>query len=104
VVQYLGVLRGTGDLICGDEAFGAASYELDGFVNRPGEVIASGELRMEAAALNSAFGRRDLQLRTEDGRLLQIRFSAKRLAPTSSVAHIDAAGDLPPANKWKPKR
>ena len=104
MVQYLGVLRGTGTLASGAEAFGAARYELDGFVNRPGEVIASGEIQMDPAALNSAFGRRDLQLVTEDGRVLQIRFSAKRLAPTSSVAHIDAAGDLPPAKKWKPKR
>lgn len=101
MMQYLGVLRGTGSLACGEESMGAVAYDLDGFLTRPGEVIASGEVRMDAASLNAAFGRRDVSLRTEDGRVLTIRFSGKRLNPESSAAHVDAAGDLPPPKKWK---
>ena len=43
--------------------------------------------------LNQAFGRRDLQLRTDDGRILDVRFSGKRLDPSGGAAHADIAGD-----------
>src|SRR5204862_6776370 len=48
MMKFLGRLRGNGTLVCGDEQIGAADYDLDGFMTRPGEVVASGELRMSA--------------------------------------------------------
>jgi hypothetical protein len=58
-------------------------------------VTGSGEIRLAAAALESVFGRDDVQLLTDDGRLLDLRFSEKELLAASDVAHVDVTGDLP---------
>jgi hypothetical protein len=101
MMQYLGALRGSGTLSCGDKPMGPATFEFDGYLTRPGEVVASGELRMTPDALNQVFGRRDIHLRTDDGRVLSIRFSGKRLSRESDAAHVDVGGDLPSAKQWK---
>jgi hypothetical protein len=100
-MQYLGVMRGGGMLAGGDEPIGRAEYDIDGFINKPGEVVGSGEIRMSSEALNHAFGRLDLRLTTDDGRVLSVRFSGKRGDPASEAAHADFTGDLPPAAKWR---
>ena len=66
-MQYLGVMRGSGMLACGEEQMGRADYDIDGFLVRPGEVMGSGEIRMSPADLDHAFGRTSLQLTTDDG-------------------------------------
>ena len=88
-MQYLGVMRGSGVLTCGEEQMGRADYDIDGFLTRPGEVVGSGEIRMSPEALNNAFGRQGLQLTTDDGRVLEVRFSGKRNDPASEAAHAD---------------
>ncbi len=100
-MQYLGALRGAGTLVSGAEALGRVDYELDAYLMRPGEVVASGEVRMDPEGLNEAFGRRDLSLQTDDGYTLGLRFSGKHLKPTSNVAHADIHGGLPDAKKWR---
>jgi hypothetical protein len=99
-MQYLGPLRGAGTLSCGEEAFGGATFELDGYMMKPGQVVASGELRMAADALNNAFGRRELRLTTEEGYILHLRFSGRRANTSSQIAHIDVTEGLPPVKKW----
>ncbi len=99
-MKYLGVLRGSGTVISADEELGAATFEIDGYIQRPGEVVASGELRMAPQDLARAFERRHLRLRTSDGRELTVRFSARKLAAASTSAHADFGGDLPPAAAW----
>jgi hypothetical protein len=47
------------------------------------------------------FGRRDVQLVTDDGRRLTLRFSERQLAAASDSAHVDVAGDLPAASEWR---
>src|SRR5258708_33077038 len=74
---------------------GRADYDIDGFLPRPGEVVGSGEIRMSPEALNNAFGRQALRLTTDDGRVLEVRFSGKRLDPASDAAHADITGQLP---------
>ena len=102
MMQYLGALRGAGLLVdAGGAPLGRADYELDAYLMRPGEVVASGEIRMAAEALNAAFGRRDLSLRTDDGRTLGVRFSGKRLSTTTDAAHADIRGGLPDARAWR---
>ncbi|WP_155856274.1 MULTISPECIES: hypothetical protein [unclassified Acidiphilium] len=45
------------------------------------------------------------RLRTVEGRLLQLRFSEKSLAPScDGAAHVDVAGDLPAAAEWRADR
>jgi len=101
-MQYLGALRGAGLLVDADGvALGRADYELDAYLMRPGEVTASGEIRMTAKVLNAAFCLRGLNLQTDDGRTLGVRFSGKRLNPSSDVAHADVQGGLPDAKAWR---
>jgi hypothetical protein len=99
-MRYLGALRGTGVLCSESGALGRVAYEFDGYLMRPGEVVASGEIRMDPTALNDAFGRRDLSLRTDDGRTLGVRFSGKRTSAMSDVAHADVRGGLPEVSEW----
>lgn len=47
------------------------------------------------------FGRKDVRLQTDDGRLLRPRFSEKRLQSESGAAHVDVVDGLPPAAEWR---
>ena len=100
-MRHLGVLRGSGMVEGSGQPLGRADYEFDGYLVQPGEVVASGEVRMAADALTNAFGRNDLSLRTDDGRVLSLRFSGKRLATASDVAHADVRGGLPDPKDWR---
>ena len=100
-MRYLGVMRGKGSLACKGEPLGSVEYEIEGFLTRPGEIVGSGELRMAPPDLNNAFGRRDLQLTTDQGRVLEVRFSGKRSDAASAAAHADIGGDLPPVDEWR---
>ncbi|MEX0954051.1 MAG: hypothetical protein WDZ83_02430 [Rhizobiaceae bacterium] len=100
-MQYLGGIHGTGTLKCKDETLMRADYDFDGFVRKPGEVIGSGEIRMAPDTLRQVFGRKDLQLLTDDGRLLNIHFSEMQLPTASNSAHVDVTGDLPPQSGWR---
>jgi hypothetical protein len=100
-MRYLGVMRGGGSLACGAEPLGRVEYEIEGFLTRPGEVVGSGEIRMAPAELDNAFGRRDLRLTTDEGRVLELRFSGRRSDAGSAAAHADIGGDLPPPSQWR---
>jgi hypothetical protein len=95
-MQYLGGIHGAGVLKRGSKTLARADYDFDSFLRKPGEVIGSGEIRMPADALQQVFGLEDLQLLTDDGRLLSLRFSEKHMPATSDAAHVDVTGDLPP--------
>ena len=80
---------------------GRAEYEIEGFQTRVGEVVGSGEIRMAAAQLDQAFGRKDLRLTTDEGRVLEVRFSGRRNDSATTAAHADIGGDLPTADQWR---
>lgn len=103
-MRHLGVLRGNGVLESNGHAMGEASYEFDGYLVKQGEIVGSGEIEMDAAILNDAFGRNDLTLRTEDGRVLSLRFSGKLPAPGKRVAHADVRNGLPSEKEWRRSR
>ncbi len=100
-MKYLGVLRGSGLLSTPEEQLGRAEYEIDGYLLKPGEVVASGEIRMTPEDLLRAFGQPNLRLQTDDGRGFSIRFSGKKLSPASTAAHADFTGDLPIESAWR---
>jgi hypothetical protein len=100
-MHFLGGLRGAGTVTCGDETLARADYDFDGFLTKPGQITASGEIRMSPEALRDLIGRKNLKLLTDDGRLLSLRFSEKQLRSASDAAHVDVAGDLPPASEWR---
>lgn len=100
-IQFLGRLTGAGTLACDGEAMGHATFEIDGFRTRTGEVVGSGEIRMSPAELDRAFGRTNLTLTTDEGRVLAVRFSGKRHNASENAAHADITGDLPAAKHWR---
>ena len=104
-MRYLGGISGEGLLKCEGKEIARVSYELDGFYTTSNGVTRSGELRISADALKSVFGRRDVQLVTDDGRVFDLTFSDKELRPTTDIVHVDATDDeavpAPNARKWR---
>lgn len=90
--------------MCGGSEITRAFYDFDGFLQPKIGVTSCGEIRLAATALKDVFGRTDVQLRTDDGRLLALRFSDKKLAPAESArasAHVDVTGELPVLQDWR---
>lgn len=67
VMRYLGRISGYGALQCNGEHIARASYGFDGFVTKPLAVTCCGEIQLSAAILKDVFGRRDVQLLTDEG-------------------------------------
>jgi hypothetical protein len=99
-MRYLGELRGSGLVMCDGKAVARVSYDFDCFLQPKTGVMSSGEIRLAATILKDVFGRRDVQLRTDDGRLLDLRFSEKKLLSTAESAHVDVTGELPTPQEW----
>lgn len=100
-LRYLGRLSGRGDIIHTGKKVASAAFELDGYYRAAAGVSGCGEIRLRAETLKSLFGRRDLQLMTEQGQVFDILFSDAMLPEESCVAHIDLTGMLDPAD-WRP--
>ena len=94
VVGYLGRIAGAGSVTMGGETVARASYDFDGFAAPDGGVVGSGELNLAPSDLEAVFGRLGVQLLTDDGRLLDLKFSEKELRPETDAAHVDVSGDL----------
>jgi hypothetical protein len=94
-LHYLGGISGRGILTCKGRKIGRAFYDFDGFFRQPVGVTSCGEIQLASPVLREVFGRRDLQLLTDDGRRLDLTFSEKKLPPSSDVAHVDVTGELP---------
>jgi hypothetical protein len=71
-----------------------ASYDLEGYIGRRGALVGSGEIETPPTVLESIFAVRGLQLRTDDGRLLDLKFSGKELPSATGVAQVEVSGDL----------
>jgi hypothetical protein len=102
-MHYLGGISGNGVLMCDGKEVARASYDFDGYLRPPTGVVSSGEIRLSASALKDVFGRGGVQIRTDDGRLLDLRFSEKKFDSAAGAAHVDVTGDLPPASaqNWR---
>jgi hypothetical protein len=99
-LRYLGGLSGRGDIIQNGEKIAPASFDLDGYYREAAGVSGCGEIRLRAEVLKSVFGRRDLQLLTEQGQVFDISFSDSTLRAASGVAHIDVSGKMDP-DDWR---
>ncbi len=98
-MQYLGGIRGGGTITCDGEMFARADYDFDGFLLKPGQATGSGEIRTSPETLQKIFGRKDLQLLTDDGRIFNLRFSEKNMPSASNAAHVDITGELPTGSR-----
>ena len=94
-MRYIGRLAGTGVLRCDGQEIAPTTYDFDCFSAKPAGVTRSGEIRLAALALKNVFGRKGVQLLTDDGRLLDLRFSEKVLLAASEVAHVEVTGESP---------
>jgi hypothetical protein len=100
-MRYLGALRGAGVLKSGDDATDVpVNYDFDGFLRKNDQVASCGEIRMSPAAMKDVFGHRDLRLLTEDGRVLRLSFSERKLSAAGDAASVDVTGELPGASDW----
>ncbi len=93
--RYLGRIAGAGCVRIDGETVGRADYEFDGFAAPLGGAMGSGEITLASSDLEAVFGRLGVQLLTDDGRLLDLKFSEKTLPPATDTAHVDVSGDLP---------
>jgi hypothetical protein len=101
-MRYLGRISGNGMIQCSGTDVARASYSFDGYAKRPAGVSSCGEIRLPHPVLKAVFGRVDVQLLTDEGRLLDLRFSDKALRAATEVAHVDVTGDLPPTPQdWR---
>jgi hypothetical protein len=100
-MQYLGGISGNGVLVLDGKDVATAYYDFDGFLRPSKELVSCGEIRLAARALKEVFGRANLQIRTDDGRLLTLKFSEKTLNSAADAASVDVSGDLPPAPHWR---
>ncbi len=94
-MRYLGRMSGNGVLKCAGQDIARAAFDIEGYLKKPAGVTGSGEIRLACTVLKDVFGRKDVQLLTDDGRLLDLRFSDKKLTATSEIAHVDVTGELP---------
>jgi hypothetical protein len=94
-MQYLGRIAGSGQLMRDGETVARASYDFEGFMRPRGVVVGSGEISLAPSDLKAVFGRPGVQLRTDEGRLLDLRFSEKELRLANGVAEVEVTGDLP---------
>ena len=101
-MQYLGRIAGSGLLSRDGETVARASYEFEGFLRPRGIVVSSGEISLAPADLKTVFGRPGVQLHTDDGRLLHLRFAEKELRLANGVAEVEVTGDLPGSSaEWR---
>ena len=100
--RYLGRMSGAGSVRIDGETVARADYEFDGFAAPFGGAVASGEITLAPSDLDAVFGRLGVQLLTDDGRLLDLKFSEKTLSPATDAAHVDVGGDLPRSpEEWR---
>jgi hypothetical protein len=101
-LRYLGGISGNGFVQHNGENIAAAKFDLDGYFRPNIGVTGCGEIQLSGAALKSLFGRTDLQLLTDRGLILALRFSDTTLDEASEVAAVDVTGEFPTApEQWR---
>jgi len=98
-MQYLGTLAGEGFVLHNGLELTRVQFEFDGYSTSHAGVICNGEIRMPAMMLKTTFALRTMQLRTDEGRMLELRFSDKKIGPGQEAAHVDVRGEIPGNDK-----
>ncbi len=102
MMEYLGGLSGEGTLVQQGKNIARAYYDFDGYLTQHAGVVCNGELRSSAGILGAIFALADLQLRTDDGRLLELQISSKTIDRLAEAVHVDVRGQLPEEKrKWR---
>lgn len=101
-LRHLGNLSGLGVVRRDGKEIARANYDFDGYYRERVGVTCNGEIQAPAEVLQQLFGQPDLQLLTDQGRLLDFNFSDAALPAESDVAHVEVTGNLPVApGDWR---
>jgi hypothetical protein len=99
---YLGHIAGEGMMTCDGVAVGRVAFDFEGYSRPGGQIMSSGEIEAAPADLQAAFGRPRVQLLTDAGQLLDLKFSEKVLNLKGGVALVEVSGDLPKSREhWR---
>lgn len=99
-MKYLGCISGRGVLQFKGTWIADTTYELEGYVQRTGNVTGSGEIGLTPAVLQSVIDQPSLQLLTSGGRLLNVKVTDKTIHDGDHI-HVDVSGDLPEESAWQ---
>lgn len=99
-MKYLGSISGRGTIQHDGVKIADATYELEGYVQRVGSIMGSGEIGVAPEVLKSVIDQPNLQLLTSNGQVLNIKFSDKELRAGDHI-HVDVSGDLPAESDWR---
>ena len=95
VMEYLGSISGHGTLVQHGKEIAGATYDFEGYRTKHAGITCCGEVGSSPGVLTAIFGLTDIQLRTDAGSVLEIRFTGKTLKPSQDFAHVDVRGDIP---------
>ena len=98
-MEYLGGISGYGTLVLHGKDIARATYDFEGYQTKHSGITCCGEIRSMPGVLAAIFGQLGIQLRTDSGRLLEIKFSDKRLKSSQDFAHVDVRGEIPKKDK-----
>ena len=88
-LRYLGGISGQGAVMRNGEAVTSVKFDLDGYFRPSNGVTGSGEIQLPRDALKTLFGCKDLQLQTDRGLLLALRFSDLKLPAASDFVRVE---------------
>jgi len=91
-LRYLGGISGQGAVLLNGEAITPAKFDLDGYFRPSTGVTGSGEIQLPRDVLKTLFGCKDLQLQTDRGLLLALRFSDLKLPAKSDFVRVEVTG------------
>lgn len=97
-MRYLGKIHGRGALMCGGSRIAAATYDFDRFDRGHAGIVISGEIELAPKALKGFFGRSDVRLRTDGGKVFRLSFDAKEMTDGSGIAYVEAKEQLAAAD------
>lgn len=94
-MEYLGGISGNGTLVQHGKDIATATYDFEGYQTKHAGITCCGEIRSSPGVMAAIFGLTDIQLRTDAGHLMELKFSGKTLKPSQEFAHVDVRGDIP---------
>ena len=99
-MKYLGNICGRGVLEHHGVGIAAATYEVEGYLQRSGSIRGSGEIAVAPNVLQRVIDQPGLQLLTSNGFLLDIEISDKKISAGDYIA-INVSGNLPAEEDWR---
>ncbi len=91
-LRYLGGISGQGEVKLKGKTLAPVQFDLDGYFQPAVGVTGSGEIQAPQATLEALFGRDDLELLTDGGLLLALRFPNAKSPPSSGCMGVEVKG------------